>query len=893
MSDNQTRPNVREPWRADLAAPFRSFRLMAYEEALRHGHTDDLLRELHERLLVEDDPECRMLLEYAIAAVARRVAPQSAGVIVGKDGTPRVPATDHEFVTELKRVDPAQRLELILGCDEKRRAALAVHAPDLLVGETDPVVGAALVRTFAKHWPQERLDVLTSRLLAPHLGLQMAVLESLVTLAPQHLVKQLPLFLSSPEPRLRALAVWGLVAVDPDEALQHLQGMLLGSETRTKMAAIGNLFLLPFESVKPVLLQFLAAEQDLELLEEAGALVAMNPDLDMPFTLATMAEQSWPQKTALLERLVDAAAEAVEAAGLSGTDHAGYLARLASFRERRSAMLFVQDWLTRLDAADADVEIELVALMRVCIGGEPVRLALREARLWNLTPKARQILDRVLAAGPVIDAVPVSAPVAAVKVDSQSGTVAPTVGAPSDDAAPASAVPVEPASPVVVARKTAAPPPPPERKPETTVPAPVDTHHAPVAATPADPGHAPSAVATEPWAELSLTGKIQRIASWRSADLPAIKPQLTEILRDRQSPAALRAAALRPARRREGPGVARGGETGLHNASPHHVNAPHEYLARHGTDVIVPVLGKFLNAPDPWVRATALQVLRHFDGGQALSTVRALLQSQSEDHRRSALASIVQFDWVLVRDTLCDFLASRPSAALRDEALGLFELNPDVANMYPLYRLSRLLEGEARDAAKATLDRCRDQLLELGMIAANQMGTLEQEWARRWGEEQTRRQAPPPAYSRRAMQAGRGQGASDSAETLSWPAWIIAGIHHAFVTAPIRSAVLLIALVGLGLLCTSFVADEEAPEGPRPGPVAGASETKVEGRIEAVTPDMLTVRTSEGNLMHIQGEKNWTRGYATGNHVAGWVLPIMIDKDGATVARVVMIRKRD
>lgn len=84
------------------------------------------------------------------------------------------------------------------------------------------------------------------------------------------LIDDLPELLNSKDPQIKALAIEGLAKIDKEEALKHLQALLLSADLSDRLAGIQNCPFLPFEMVKPVLLKYFAAENHPELLIRAG-----------------------------------------------------------------------------------------------------------------------------------------------------------------------------------------------------------------------------------------------------------------------------------------------------------------------------------------------------------------------------------------------------------------------------------------------------------------------------------------------------------------------------------------------------------------------------------------------------------------------------------------------
>ncbi len=324
----------------DLDAPLRSFRLFAIETALHQGSGKELAEALARRKESEKDEECLLLLSHAIAAVLSRTpSPGQPSVSMDSGPTPgstaaTVDAAPSSFPDLFRGTGTQGRLALLSHIPETRCRELATLVLPLIKEESDPVVLGRLLRVFGPSANPEFIPVLSGLLSHPFLSIRMAALEILVRIAPTQLEKGLPRFLLSEEPRIRLLAIQGLCAIDPEEAVLHFDRLLMGTERRVREFALKNAFFLPSDRIKPVLVKFLSAEKDLELVEQAGILLLINPDPEIPFLLTCSSIDSPREKADLLERLSDKAVDALEASGQLGADRKTFQERLSGARQR-------------------------------------------------------------------------------------------------------------------------------------------------------------------------------------------------------------------------------------------------------------------------------------------------------------------------------------------------------------------------------------------------------------------------------------------------------------------------------------------------------------------------------------------------------------------------------
>ncbi|MBI3038805.1 hypothetical protein HYY75_07130, partial [bacterium] len=186
---------------SNLEAPFKSFRLLALENIIREGASQEILDALHARELEEKDDECRLLLYHAISSIKQRLQgppPES----LDSQG-------EENFLTYYTESGDEKKIQLLSNLSRPNAQKLSIHAPDWLEKETNAVVESALIWAFGCSWPEGRIDVLAKRLTSKSLSVRVASLEALVKLAPKALERQLPKLLVSSDSRIRMLAIRG------------------------------------------------------------------------------------------------------------------------------------------------------------------------------------------------------------------------------------------------------------------------------------------------------------------------------------------------------------------------------------------------------------------------------------------------------------------------------------------------------------------------------------------------------------------------------------------------------------------------------------------------------------------------------------------------------------
>ncbi len=363
----------------ELNSPRRSIRLQAIEICLQQGNSEEVLQALAARRAVEDDAECALLLEQAENTVRRRLESKSETAL-----------ERNETEADFEQHDVQGRLKFLLNLSPAGREALARKGLVWLNIAKHPLVISSLLKIFGPYWSESELSRLVGFLADEHLSTRMAALELLVERAPRLILEALPPLLASPEPRVRVMAIQGLAKLDMDEAVRHLENMLLNGDSWAKSAAVRSAFQLPFEALKPSLLKFFAMEANPELLDEAGLLFAINPDPEVPYRLWEVAESSPAAKRDIIKRVLQQACQAIKDAGLIREEFPQFVEKLQKWIYLRSARRFIQDVILRWQESGADQD-GLFARIEASFSQAWVRKMWSEALAWPMpeTLKAR------------------------------------------------------------------------------------------------------------------------------------------------------------------------------------------------------------------------------------------------------------------------------------------------------------------------------------------------------------------------------------------------------------------------------------------------------------------------------------------------------------------------
>lgn len=401
---------------------------------------------------------------------------------------------------------------------------------------------------------------------------------------------------------------------------------------------------------------------------------------------------------------------------------------------------------------------------------------------------------------------------------------------------------------------------------------------------PTRPASSPSAGA--PSARFDLAGlapdeAIRQVGSWTAADREAARPALATLLRGRDTPPDLLAAALRTAVRLDLDGFADEAERFLKNQEGKLPSAALEYLGRFDAERASLLLGRFLASSDLRVKTTALGILQRFDAARALSIVEAMLAGSGGTQPAAAISCLVRFDFALVRPRLYSFLSANGRLDLLGQGLALFRANPDPDNLYDLFRLERLVPSEQAAEVRKTRQENERLLLELGLATGESLGLLTAGFERRFAAETARARAPAAPYTLRALRRERRPAVTDGPATL-WG-----------VSPPVLAAAVALGVAGFTLWwATSGPAPTAAPGGARAGPVL-ATATRVQGVVESCQPDgTVVLQSASGPRFLLLPDGSRLAGLKAGDRRLVTLVPFRVTPTGLVLAQAQSLEKQ-
>ncbi len=628
----------------DLSAPIRSFRVFAIEEALRKGSSSDLLAALRARALEESDEECSLLLSHAIVSVKNRLESSSSPDLSG--------LSSDDFGKRFADGLPATRLELLMKLTPGKAQELSAQANGWLDREADPAVLSALIRVFGPVLPASGLEVLLPKLESPHISVRGAALEVIVDRNPEMLAAELPRLLSSDIPRFRASAIRGLGRIDPEEAVRQVQSLLFGADTHERFCGIHASFFLPFAQVKSVMLRFLSREHHPMLLEKAGLLFQSNPDIEAPFRLWEILEQSAPEKAAAMKKIVEGACDVLKNSEILGEDFPGYLERLHAWAKRRITVKKVQELLVEVMGSASSPRPCLDFEVFKGMPSGDVRCALEEALSWHLPPEIQDQIRRFLETPKNLDFT--------TKVQES----------------------------------------------EVVCEGPFALEEAP-----------------------KLLSRITRDNAKNAV------PLLKSVLDHPKASPELLATAFRTAQRLGIRDLVGDSERFLSGKDATILGAALDYLGSVEPEKVHPLLMNFLKVRTPVLFRVAFKLLVRFDQSRALSLIEGMILSQNPQDLSLALAGMVHFDFPNIREMVFEILLRKPPTEVFHMGLALFQANPEWENLYLLFRLEKSLPTDYSKECSLVRRQNETALLEMGIIPAQLLESLEPSFADRLKKE--------------------------------------------------------------------------------------------------------------------------------------------------------------
>lgn len=364
-----------------LESPIKSFRISALEDLIRDGANVEILPFLNRLRENEHDKECIQLFDQVI------------DVISGKKVKSAIPISNgaESFINSWKAANDEHRMNMLLALPARLPNNLKTIGPQLLYLTESALVSSRVIRIFCRSWPDDKLYMIVNAVNSDSLVLQLSALKTLVHIKPEALINNLPKLLSSNDPQIKALSIRALAKIDKEEALKYLQALLLSSKEEEKIAGLQNCFFLPFDTVKPILLKFFSVETNPELITQAGWIIDMNPDLNVPFYLYEIAERAPEKKAKLIKQIFNEAIKHLKTSGIIDSKFSQYTTKLQDWVEQRNALRFTRQIVALLNVPKIPENLD--KHIRAYLTYKHVSYAFNEALKWPIPETVKKHLS--------------------------------------------------------------------------------------------------------------------------------------------------------------------------------------------------------------------------------------------------------------------------------------------------------------------------------------------------------------------------------------------------------------------------------------------------------------------------------------------------------------------
>ncbi len=369
----------------ELQAPIKTFRIFAIEKAIKSGASIRLLEILRQCQMMENDPECSMLLDHAISSVQERLQK--------KEGQ----AANRVTLADFARLSAGDQILVIkkTSAGQFKRDASPETIKKLLNMATHDVVRAEIVKKCGSFWPDDFMSYIEENLCSEASTLQLACLEAVIAKSPDLLIRHFEKLVTSPDPLIRAMAIRGLARKHPRSAAAFLADSLRRGDYFSRLAALRAISVMHFAQHRASLLELLAHEQDERLLKIAASIVLANPDREVPFRICDIAIKCSDQKkTAFLWELQKNCCSMIRMAELC-PDYHMYVTTLKKYRQSAAAALFVENCLSVYESSQDATRRELVKLLHEKCNAKEVLAATKTA--FDKNPE-NKLLAQVFAA---------------------------------------------------------------------------------------------------------------------------------------------------------------------------------------------------------------------------------------------------------------------------------------------------------------------------------------------------------------------------------------------------------------------------------------------------------------------------------------------------------------
>ncbi len=609
-----------EQLKRELTAPVKTVKLQAIESALKDTANSELLALLEECLLVEQDPECQLLLQHAIDQNQLKIFDA------------KEPAFPIDQIIQMFPASTLQeQLNLIASIKVKdiKDSRPEVTLPKLLAVTQNPVVASTVVRKFRRFWPENQLPYLEKNIFSKCKSLQLACIKTLVQLFPQSLKTRLSQIVHINDPVIRSLAIWSMAKHFPELAADFMNDCLEKGDQYGRLTALQICSTIDFSLIKQSLLNLITVETNSEIFKLACTVLLNNPDKEVPFILLGIIARTTKVKADFLGKFLLSYCTNLELSGLCD-DFATYKKQLNDHSRRLQAQTLVYNLLVSYDTETPGEQEAIIRHLRYNISDPDIRVAVESfiAKCQNHVLR-EQLID----------------------------LLAKTVVKKPEPVLPQADSIVEPAKEL---RETA-----PEEHAEAS---------ADLAGLPDLSDHHPATADREAL-------QIKELARARFRRTPEMKASVKAVLDDATSSDALVHAALKAAVYVELPGYSGRAEKQIALDSDAYVAAGLEYLAKFDWDKFHVRVNKHINTESILIRNVLISATSKAAPEYARFLIKHQLESRDSAKRTHGLEATVQMDFSYIFPDLVAFLEREQEVGLIDSCIAIFLANPKLDSL--------------------------------------------------------------------------------------------------------------------------------------------------------------------------------------------------------------------
>jgi len=635
-----------EQLKRELTAPVKTVKLQAIESALKDTASPELLALLEECLLVEQDPECQLLLQHAIDQNQLKIFDA------------KEPAFPIDQIIQMFPASTLQeQLNLIASIKVKdiKDSRPEVTLPKLLAVTQNPVVASTVVRKFRRFWPESQLTFLEQHIFSKCKSLQLACIKTLVQLFPQSLKTRLAQIVHINDPVIRSLAIWSMARHFPELAADFMNDCLEKGDQYNRLTALQICSTIDFSLIKQSLLNLITVETNVEIFKLACTVLLNNPDKEIPFILLGIIVKTTRVKADFLRKFLVNYCTNLELSGQCD-DFASYKRQLNEYSKRLQAQTLVYNLLVSYDTETAGEQEAIIRHLRYNISDPDIRVAVESFITKCQNHVLREQLIELLAKT--------------------------TVKAPEPAHTETDSI-VEPAKEL---REAAT-----EEHAETSAAA---------TGLPDLPGH--TTVDSEAL-------QIKELARARFRRTPEMAAAVKAVLDNQAASDALVHAALKAAVYVELPGYAVRAEKQLMLDSDAYVAAGLEYLAKFDWDKFHVLVNKHINTESILIRNVLISATSKAAPEYARFLIKHQLESRDSAKRTHGLEATVQMDFSYIFPDLVAFLEREQEVGLIDSCIAVFLANPKLDSLCAFIDLEtkrpelKKLFSEARQKLHALL----------------------------------------------------------------------------------------------------------------------------------------------------------------------------------------------